>query len=177
MTDAKRSDPAGDGDLRRIAEHLGRALLAAGCTVATAESCTGGLVGAWITSIPGSSEWYQGGFVTYANRAKTALLGVEAGVLAQYGAVSDIVARRMASGARRRLGSDLAVAVTGIAGPGGGSPAKPVGLVYIAVDTAFGSRCTRHAFEGDREGVRRSAAHAALAALVAVLEEEGAGRP
>lgn len=135
------------------------ALIITGCTaknlkLATAESCTGGLISACLTEIAGSSAVLDRGFVVYSNRAKQDLLGVPADLIERFGAVSEEVARAMAEGARTRAGVDLAVAVTGVAGPGGGTAAKPVGLVHMAL--AFGDR-TDHVgriFEGDRQSVR-----------------------
>lgn len=116
-----------------LARQLGGLLLAKHLTLATAESCTGGLIGGALTSIPGSSAWYLGGVVAYSNRLKTALLAVPEAVLARHGAVSPQTARAMAQGILERTGADWAVSVTGIAGPGGGTPSKPVGLVYIGL--------------------------------------------
>ncbi len=154
------------------AARAGRALLAAGATLAVAESCTGGLVGARITAVPGSSSWFLGGVVAYHNRVKTALLGVPASTLRRHGAVSAPVAAAMARGVRRRLGAAAGIAVTGIAGPGGGTAAKPVGLVFAAVATARGTRVRRAVFGGGRARVRRQAASLALNLL---LEHLGDG--
>lgn len=135
-------------------------------TVATAESCTGGLVAGVLTEIPGSSDVVERGFVTYSNAAKSELLGVPAKLIASHGAVSEIVARRMAEGGRRRAQVDLCVAVTGIAGPGGATATKPVGLVHLAA--ARRGRATLHkrlVFKGNRAAVRRQAVAAALALL------------
>lgn len=137
-----------------------------GLTLATAESCTGGLISGVLTEIPGSSDVVERGFVTYSNAAKSELLGVPAKLLASHGAVSEIVARRMAEGGRRRAQVDLCVAVTGIAGPGGATATKPVGLVHIA--GARRGRATVHqrfVFKGNRAAVRRQAVAAALALL------------
>ncbi len=139
------------------------ALKAAKLTVATAESCTGGLIVGALTSIPGSSDVVYGGFVTYANGAKTTMIGVPARLIADYGAVSSQVARAMADGARNRANADLAIAVTGVAGPSGGSERKPIGLVYLACATHEGTRVIEKRF-GDlgRDGVRQAAVLAAL---------------
>lgn len=140
-------------------------------TLATAESCTGGLVAAALTSVPGSSATLLCGFVTYANEAKTAMLGVDAGLIAAQGAVSEAVARAMAEGALARSGADLAVSVTGIAGPGGGTAAKPVGLVHLAAAARGGATVAeRHVFGGDRAAVRAASVEAAFALLERAAE-------
>jgi len=128
-----------------------------GLTLATAESCTGGMVAQRLTSVPGSSQVFLGGVVAYADEVKAAELGVPRDVLERHGAVSAEVAEAMAAGARERLGADLAVAVTGIAGPGGGSEEKPVGLVYLHAEAPSGARSADFVFPGDREGIRRRA--------------------
>jgi nicotinamide-nucleotide amidase len=134
--------------------------------VATAESCTGGLIAGALTEIAGSSDVLERGFVTYSNAAKTELLGVPAGLILAEGAVSEPVARAMAEGAVAHSAADLAVAVTGIAGPGGGSADKPVGLVWFGLARRGGpSRTERHVFAGDRREVRRAAVARALALL------------
>ena len=138
----------------------------AGLTLATAESCTGGLIAAALTSIPGYSGTFLGGFVVYSNAMKTSQLGVPAGVIDAVGAVSEAVARLMAEGALARSGAALAVSCTGVAGPSGGSPGKPVGLVHLAV--ARGGRSTIHdapVFPGDRTAVRAATVRRALAIL------------
>jgi nicotinamide-nucleotide amidase len=127
-----------------------------------AESCTGGLVGARLTEIPGSSDVFDGGVICYSNRLKTELLGVPAALIDQHGAVSEPVVRAMVEGVRERLGADLAVAVTGIAGPGGGTPEKPVGTVWIGVGDGAGSMVRRTIFPGSRQEIRARAAQAAL---------------
>jgi nicotinamide-nucleotide amidase len=133
-----------------------------GLTLATAESCTGGLVSARLTSVPGSSDVFLGGVVSYANEVKASALGVPEEVLREHGAVSTQAAAAMAAGARARLGADVAVAVTGIAGPGGGTPEKPVGLVYLHASGPSGERAADFTAPGDRETVRARAAVAAL---------------
>ena len=147
-------------------EKLLAAMQSAGLTLVTAESCTGGLIAAALTAIPGSSASILGGFVTYSNAMKTAQLGVPEQVLATVGAVSEAVARLMAEGALTRSGADLAIACTGIAGPGGATPGKPVGLVHLAAVRA--GRPTLHlarVFSGDRDAVRAGTVDAALALL------------
>lgn len=140
--------------------------------LATAESCTGGLIAACLTEIPGVSDIYLGGFVTYANEAKVRDLSVSEDLLKSHGAVSEEVARAMAEGARKRTGADVTVAVTGIAGPGGATPQKPVGLVHIAAArSGIPTLHERHVFPGDRRAIRLAAAESALAlALRAAME-------
>ena len=157
----------GDDPLVDLAERLQAAAVATGATVALAESCTGGLVAAALTAIPGSSRYFRGGVVSYADEAKRDLLGVDEAILAAHGAVSAQVARAMAEGARVRLGSTVAAAVTGIAGPDGGTPDKPVGLTYVAVADAAGADVRRVVWPGDRAANRRDSAIAVLEALVA----------
>lgn len=148
------------------------AMQARGLTLATAESCTGGLIAAALTAIPGSSATLLAGYVSYSNAAKTRMLGVPAPMLAAHGAVSEPVARAMAEGALADAGADLALSCTGIAGPGGGSAAKPVGLVFIACARRGGpTQAERHLFPGDRAGVREATVAAALALALRRLEE------
>jgi nicotinamide-nucleotide amidase len=148
------------------------ALQAKGLTVATAESCTGGLIAAALTAIPGSSASVLAGYVTYSNAAKIRLVGVSPALLAAHGAVSEPVARQMAHGACADAGADIAVACTGIAGPGGGSADKPVGLVFIGC--ARRGRETlveRHVFPGDRAGIRAATVDAAFAMMRRAMED------
>jgi competence/damage-inducible protein CinA-like protein len=145
-------------DERRIEELVLDACLEQGLTLATAESCTGGMVAERLTSVPGSSRVFLGGVVAYADEVKAAELGVPAELLERHGAVSAETAAAMAAGARERLDADVAVAVTGIAGPEGGSEEKPVGLVYLHAESPAGSRSVDFVFPGDREGIRRRAA-------------------
>ena len=153
-------------DLRALAERLQEICLAAGLSVATAESCTGGRIGDALTDVAGASGYLRGGVVAYSDHAKEALLGVPASVIGQHGAVSAQVASAMASGARARLGADLAVAVTGIAGPSGATAGKPVGLTYVAVADAAGIELRRFSWPGDRGANKAASAHAALEMLV-----------
>jgi nicotinamide-nucleotide amidase len=150
---------------------LATAVLAAcrakGWHAATAESCTGGLVAAALTAIAGSSDVVDRGFVTYSNEAKMELLGVPEATLAAHGAVSVETALAMCQGAVARAGVDLAVSITGVAGPGGGSAEKPVGLVYLGVATRAEGHTERHVFPGDRDGIRR---HAMIRALEMLKE-------
>lgn len=133
-----------------------------GRTLATAESCTGGLIGSLLTEVAGASASYLGGVVSYTDGVKAAILGVPPEVLTRHGAVSAQVAVAMAEGARRAIGADLAMAVTGIAGPSGGSPQKPVGLTYVAVSDGSGQAVERHLWRADRAGNRRASAGAAF---------------
>jgi nicotinamide-nucleotide amidase len=149
-------------DERRVEELVLDACLEQGLTLATAESCTGGMVAQRLTSVPGSSRVFLGAVVAYSNEVKEVELGVPLEVLERHGAVSAEAAAAMAAGARERLGADIAVAVTGIAGPDGGSQEKPVGLVYLHAESPSGSRSADFVFPGDREGVRRRAAVTAL---------------
>jgi nicotinamide-nucleotide amidase len=152
-----------DDALAQRSAELGALLAARGRRIATAESCTGGLVAAAITATAGSSGWFDAGFVCYSNAMKVALLGVREDVLGVHGAVSEATARAMAEGALARSGADLAVAVTGIAGPGGAVPGKPVGTVCLAwAVRSGGTDASTQQFGGDRAAVRRSAALAAL---------------
>lgn len=145
-----------------LADALGRLLTERGLTLATAESCTGGLIGEMITENPGSSAYYLGGVVSYANSAKVELLGVDQELLARHGAVSREVAEAMASGARARFGADIAISVTGIAGPGGGTPEKPVGTVWIGIASERGVHAQRHQLGRERQFIRQRAANIAL---------------
>ena len=160
-----------DDRLVALADRLFRVCVDRGLTVATAESCTGGLVAHAITDVAGSSAYFRGAFVTYADDVKRDQLGVPAELLAAHGAVSAQVARAMAEGARARLVTDLAVAITGIAGPGGGTAEKPVGLTYVAVADDRGADVRRHQWPGDRGENKHDSARAALELL---LERLGA---
>ncbi len=159
-----------DEELVALAERLQARCIAAGLTCATAESCTGGLVAHAITSVPGSSAYFRGAIVAYDDDVKQALLGVPADVLAAHGAVSAQVARAMASGARERLGTSLAVGVTGIAGPSGATPGKAVGLTYLATASERGIEVRRETWTGDRAANIRASALAALELLLAAAE-------
>ena len=148
------------------AERLVERLRAQGLTCATAESCTGGGVGFALTSVAGASEVFAGGVISYSNEVKHEVLGVSSATLAAVGAVSGDVAAQMADGARRLLKTDLAVSLTGIAGPGGGSAEKPVGLVWFGLSTPAGTRTERAVFTGDRAAVRAQAIDHALGLLL-----------
>jgi len=158
-------------DERAVEELVLDSARAAGLMIATAESCTGGLVGARLTDVPGASEAYLGGVIAYSDEAKQAELDVPEETLLQRGAVSEETASAMAAGARRRFGADVAVSVTGIAGPGGGTPEKPVGLVYIAVDSPGSASTRRFELPGDREAVRSRATGLALHLLRRLLAQ------
>ncbi len=163
-----RSREAARGtSIESLVERVAVVLESSGLTLATAESCTGGLISAALTSRPGSSDWYIGGVVTYSNESKRELLGVDADSLRRFGAVSRTVATEMARGARERVGADLAVSVTGIAGPSGAVPGKPVGTVWIGIAAPAGSGATQLTFSGDRAAIRSAAVRAALLAVIA----------
>lgn len=154
----------------RELEALAVALKGRGWMLATAESCTGGLMAAACTSLAGSSDWFERGFVTYSNQAKTDLLDVPPALIAAHGAVSEDVVRAMAQGAIARSRADIAVAVTGIAGPGGAVPGKPVGTVWVAIAQRGGPTATRLLqLQGDRAEVRRQTVVGALDWLLRVL--------
>lgn len=154
----------------QLSARIGQILAERGWHLATAESCTGGGVAAAITSVPGSSAWFEYGFVSYANSAKQRLLGVDSETLAREGAVSEAVVLEMVDGALRVAEADIAVAISGIAGPGGGTPEKPVGSVWFAWGLATGARATRfQQFAGDRLAVQAQSVESALAGLVELL--------
>jgi PncC family amidohydrolase len=167
----------GGDPLVELATRLQAACIGAGRTVALAESCTGGIVAAAMTAIPGSSRYFVGGVVSYADAAKRDLLDVDPAILEAHGAVSAHVARAMALGARSRLAADVAAAVTGIAGPDGGSAAKPVGLTYVSVADAEGVDVRRVVWTGDREANRRDSALLVLEMLLARVESPVGAAP
>lgn len=148
-----------------LAEEVGQLLRAKKLTLATAESCTGGKLGDLITEISGSSDYFLGGVVSYSNEAKVKLLGVDRTILDSKGAVSEEVARQMSDCARRKLGTDIGVGITGIAGPTGATPGKPVGLVFIAVSSSKGTTCVENHFSGTRHDVKNQSAVKALVML------------
>jgi PncC family amidohydrolase len=173
---ATRGEPpdlreSGADELERLTLSLSQAVSGTGVMVGTAESCTGGLVAEAITRVPGSSEYFAGSVVAYHNRTKVRMLGVAETLLKAQGAVSPHVAEAMADGARDRLGADVAVSVTGVAGPGGGTPDKPVGLVFVATSGPARTVASRHHFAGDRRTVRLAAAIAALRMRLTTVEE------
>jgi PncC family amidohydrolase len=154
-----------DERLVSLAARVGQLLRERHLTLALAESCTGGLLGSLITDVPGSSDYFIGGAVAYAYSAKESLLGVRPETLAEYGAVSPQAAEQMAQGARRLFGADIAIAVTGIAGPTGAQPGKPVGLVYLHLSAPDAEIGERHIWDADRVGNKRLSASAALRML------------
>ncbi|HEY3588637.1 MAG TPA: nicotinamide-nucleotide amidase [Buttiauxella sp.] len=155
-----------DKTLRQLSHQVGEALGRLGATVTTAESCTGGWIAKVITDISGSSAWFERGFVTYSNEAKHQMIGVDSGTLEAHGAVSEAVVREMAQGALCAATADYAVAVSGIAGPNGGSEEKPVGTVWFGFASKSEGTVARHQiFKGDRDTVRRQATEYALQTL------------
>jgi nicotinamide-nucleotide amidase len=160
-------------ELEDLSSLLGQALSARGWTLATAESCTGGLFAGAVTAIPGSSAWFERGFVTYSNESKVELLGVAPATLTRCGAVSEETALEMADGAIARSHADVAIAITGIAGPDGGSADKPVGTVWLAWRQRHGNGGTQtHCFSGNRETVRLRAITTALERLIALAKAD-----
>lgn len=160
----------GAAEFNNVVEDLALKLSARGWTMATAESCTGGWIAKCCTDLAGSSAWFERGFVSYSNAAKEELLGVDAGLLETAGAVSREVALQMARGARSRAGVDIAVAVTGIAGPDGGTAEKPVGTVWFGWSMENGNDAELKQFPGDRDAVRRQTVAYALHGLIERLQ-------
>lgn len=156
-------------DLMALCDALAQALKRRGWMMATAESCTGGLIAGVCTGLSGSSDWFERGYITYSNAAKSADLGVSAALIDRCGAVSQPVVEAMAAGARQRAGVHAALAVTGVAGPTGGSPDKPVGLVWFGWATPQGVVSERQLWPGDRDAVRRATVQHALAGLLRCL--------
>lgn len=156
--------------LEALTAGVAQRLLGSGRQLVTAESCTGGWIAKLCTDLPGSSRWFRGGVVAYCNEFKVALLGVRPGTLASEGAVSEAVVREMAVGALERLGGDVAIAVSGVAGPDGGTPGKPVGTVWLAwaerSDTGIRVHAAAACFAGNRKQVRRMAVQRALAGML-----------
>ncbi len=159
-----------DAALYRLAEETGKILLQRGFRLATAESCTGGWVGMVMTAVPGSSAWYERGFITYTNEAKREMLGVAENTLDRWGAVSEATVGEMALGALRHSTANMAVSISGIAGPGGGTAQKPVGTVCLAWAATDGSRlATTCRFGGDRSEIRARSVAAALRGIIEFL--------
>ncbi|MCP1727470.1 nicotinamide-nucleotide amidase [Natronospira proteinivora] len=161
-----QSDALDDAALNRLAVKLGDGLAERKLTLSLAESCTGGWIAKCLTDVAGSSAWFESGWVSYSNRAKQEELSVEAELLARHGAVSQAVVKAMAEGARRRAGSDWALAVSGVAGPGGGSADKPVGTVCFGLALDEDARAWTKYFQGEREQVRRASVAWALQCLL-----------
>jgi PncC family amidohydrolase len=158
-------------EMMQLIDELGRRLLALGWSLGVAESCTGGLLGHCLTNLPGSSDFFKGGIVAYSNDVKQTLLKVDEAILEQYGAVSQETVLAMVGGARRTLDVELAAAITGIAGPGGGTKDKPVGTVWIAVSHPGGENAQLFHMQGNRLEVKQQSALAALEMLVAVVPD------
>jgi len=160
-------------DLYHLAEEVGRRARAAGWRIVTAESCTAGWIAKALTDVPGSSQWFDSGYVTYSDTAKMRDVGVSAATLAEHGAVSEATVRAMANGALRATGVEMAIAVSGIAGPDGGTPQKPVGTVWFGTATAAArgaaAVCERRHFAGDRDQIRRQSVEHALRLALAAL--------
>lgn len=161
-----------DSVVHQLAVRVGNALRDTRLMLTTAESCTGGMVATAITDISGSSGWFERGFVTYSNQAKTEMIGVPAELIDKHGAVSEPVARAMAEGALRNSRAQVSLAITGIAGPGGGTETKPVGMVSFAWSNRLNTSVETHVFKGDREQIRVQAAAHALRGLLELLERE-----
>lgn len=166
-------DTASQSAANDLAAACGRELVARGWRLAVAESCTGGRLGDTVTNVGGSSAWFLGGIIAYADAIKIGLLGVPAELLREHGAVSAPVAAAMAQGAQARTGAEVALAVTGITGPGGGSPAKPVGTVQIGLATPTGVQTVQHLWPGDRDANKQASVVAALQLLYNYLAHEG----
>lgn len=156
-----------------LAEEVGKLLRSKGLTVSVAESCTGGRLGDMLTDVPGSSDYFLGGVISYSDNAKVNLLGVKPRTLKAKGAVSEEVAIQMAAGVRTKVGADIGIGITGIAGPAGGTPTKPVGLVYVAVSSTRSSECSRNVFRGSRSSIKDQSARKALELLGEFLERTG----
>ena len=165
---------AADAAVGPLVERLAAALLLRNWTLVTAESCTGGMIAAACTDLAGSSQWFERGLVTYSNQAKSELLGVDAELIKRLGAVSEDVARAMAAGARQRARADVAVAVTGVAGPTGGSADKPVGTVWFGWDVQGDVSSELRHFSGDRAAVRQATLCHALQQLLALVDARAA---
>jgi len=155
---------------KELAERIGIKLIKCGLTLSTAESCTGGMIGASITSIPGASQWFRGGIIAYDNSVKMSLLNVPRSILDSNGAVSTQTAKAMAFGACLKLETECAIAVTGIAGPDGGTEEKPVGLVYIGVCYLETVEIFKHIFSGNRDDVREQTVHMGIRHLAELLK-------
>ena len=160
-----------DKKFKLLEEQAGSLLLQNSLTIACAESCTGGMLTSRLTDVPGSSAYVLGAVVSYTNDMKISHLGVRAETLSSVGAVSEATAKEMANGVRARIGADIGVGITGIAGPGGGSAEKPVGLVYIAVSGGHGIVATKNLFSGTRLEIKRQSTDKALSMLIEYIEQ------
>lgn len=158
-------------ELFELSTQLGKILSSKHLTVSSAESCTGGLLGHVLTGVSGSSEYYLGGIIAYSNQVKESLLGVRPETLAEYGAVSEQTAREMASCVREKLGADIGLATTGIAGPTGGTAIKPVGLVWIGISTNAKIEAFECQFKGEREEVKNSTVNKVLRHLIDLISK------
>jgi PncC family amidohydrolase len=158
------------GDEYELSKRAGEMLIAAGVTLAVAESCTGGMLGAWLTAVPGSSSYFLGGVIAYADSVKVSLLGVPPGVIREYGAVSAECALAMAHGARKVAETDVGVSITGVAGPGGGTEDKPVGTTYLALVGPSSERVEHKVWHGDRNANREQSARFALQMIIEYLQ-------
>jgi nicotinamide-nucleotide amidase len=164
-------NPCMKKDSATLVQELADQLLKHQQKVCTAESCTGGLIAKTFTDLAGSSDWFERGFVTYSDQAKNEMLAVPASFIEDFGAVSEAVATAMASGALRHSGADYSIAVTGVAGPGGGSDEKPVGTVWIALASAEQMLAKRYQFDGDRQAVREATLDAAITSLLELVAQ------
>jgi len=162
-----------DQQCRQLAERVGQSLLQANASMVAAESCTGGWLACAVTAIPGSSQWFERGFVTYTNVSKQEMLDVSAQTLQQYGAVSEQTVREMAGGALQHSHAQVSVAISGIAGPGGGSADKPVGTVWLAWARGETIRTRMALYSGDREQVREQAVKTALQGIIEIIADDG----
>lgn len=158
--------------LEKLAAMVGEFCVKHNIKIVTAESCTGGGLSYWLTSVPGSSTWFERGFVTYSNAAKTEMLGVDATLIEQYGAVSEEVAKAMAQGAIAHSHANLSIAITGIAGPDGGATEKPVGTVWIAWTTQEKTVATQYHFSGERQSIRLQTIVGAMQQLLIIFNNE-----
>ena len=159
-----------DQNSTQLVTRLASLLCEKGLKICTAESCTGGLITKTFTDLAGSSDWFECGFVTYSNRAKTEMIDVPESVIDEYGAVSEAVATAMVNGALRNSAAQVAIAVTGVAGPGGGSADKPVGTVWIAVASENQVVAKKHFFDGDREAIRNATMFSAIGMVLQLLD-------
>ena len=172
----QKAEPRGFGyngamtqDSTQLVARLATLLCEKGLKICTAESCTGGLIAKSFTDLAGSSDWFECGFVTYSNRSKSKMIDVPEAVIIEYGAVSEAVASAMANGALRNSAAQIAVAVTGVAGPAGGSADKPVGTVWIAVASEQRAVAKKHFFDGDREAIRTATMQSAIEMALQLL--------